>query len=879
MTSQLSTTQNSEAIESPIVDLPDAGVRVVVASAGKPFDIAERRRGEPLTLGVPLPRGRQWDPQLLSLFDAEGVVLPMQCGVLDRWPDGSIRWLLVDLKADVDGQAATEYRLRVVPTPTRPRPDVRLTVVETKAGVEVETGRARFRMRVGGRFPFEQVLVQGIPAIDVSGTTLLVEAAKGSALEPRIAEVFVEEQGDLRTVVVLKGSIASPGGEILLELTTRLHFFAGSATVRFVLTLTNPRRAKHRGGYWMLGDEGSVYLKDVSFVLTLSEGERTVECSPQLGSGLRPHACPVELYQDSSGGENWRSSNHVNRHGHVPLTLSGYRLISKDVAQAGARATPLIWLKGAGQEVGIAIEHFWQNFPKALEATTDSLTLRLFPRQYADVHEIQGGEQKTHTFFVAFDADEVTETGLAWCRSPLIARCDPTWYSDTGVVPYLMPAAEDRNPEYLQLVTAAIEGDDTFERKREVIDEFGWRHFGDIYADHESVFYRGPGRPVSHYNNQYDAMAGFAYQFLRTGDVRWWTLMNELAAHVVDIDVYHTDRDKAGFNRGLFWHTAHYTDAGTSTHRSHPRASGIQGGGPSAEHNYTTGLALHHFLTGNPLSREVAIDLARWVINMDDGRRTILRWVCRSATGWASATGSLAYHGPGRGAGHSINALLDGHRLSGDRIFLDKAEELIRRCVHPNDVVEELNLLDAERRWSYIVFLQVLGRYLVFKRDLGQLDRMYAYARESLLRYARWMAVHEYPYLNKPEILEFPTETWAAQDMRKSEVFKWAASHATGEARGRFLERSEFFFRQSTATLLGADSRTLARPMVLLLSNGFMHAYFQQNPGTAVPSPPSIADFGSPRRFVPQRVRAKRRAVAAAIGAALAAAAVIVLTV
>ena len=55
-------------------------------------------------------------------------------------------------------------------------------------------------------------------------------------------------------------------------------------------------------------------------------------------------------------------------------------------------------------------------------------------------------------------------------------------------------APTTRNADYLQLVDAAIEGDDTFEHKREVIDEYGWRHFGDIYGDHEAVFHKGPGR-------------------------------------------------------------------------------------------------------------------------------------------------------------------------------------------------------------------------------------------------------------------------------------------------------------------------------------------------------------------------------------------------
>jgi hypothetical protein len=76
---------------------------------------------------------------------------------------------------------------------------------------------------------------------------------------------------------------------------------------------------------------------------------------------------------------------------------------------------------------------------------------------------------------------------------------------------------------------------------------------------------------VSHYNNQYDPVAGFVFQFLRTGDPRWWTMATELASHVIDIDVYHTTRDKSAYNHGLFWHTYHYGDADTATHRTYPR--------------------------------------------------------------------------------------------------------------------------------------------------------------------------------------------------------------------------------------------------------------------------------------------------------------------
>jgi hypothetical protein len=243
---------------------------------------------------------------------------------------------------------------------------------------------------------------------------------------------------------------------------------------------------------------------------------------------------------------------------------------------------------------------------------------------------------------------------------------------------------------------------------------------------------------------------------------------------------------------------------------------------------------------------------------MDDGRKTILRWLAPSATGLATATYSPDFHGPGRGAGHSILTLLEGYRITGERQFLDAAEALIRRCVHPSDDIAALDLLDAERRWSYTVFLQALGKYLDDKAELAELDEAYGYGRAVLLHYARWMAEHEYPYLDRPERLEFPTETWAAQDMRKSEVFALAAQHADATERECFVDRARFFFNYSVSTLLGTASRSLTRPIVLLLSNGFRQA----GPQCSVerPAGPAALAFDQPRTaFRAQKAIAKQR--------------------
>jgi len=349
-------------------------------------------------------------------------------------------------------------------------------------------------------------------------------------------------------------------------------------------------------------------------------------------------------------------------------------------------------------------------------------------------------------------------------------------------------------------------------------------------------------------------------------------LGNDLARHVADIDLYHSTADRAAYSGGYFWHTQHHQTAGTATHRAYSRRAGASGGGPSSEHNYTTGLLLHHFLSGCEQSRAVVIQLADWVIDMDDGRKSRFRWIDRRDTGLASVTRSPDFHGPGRGAGNSINALIDAHRLTGEPRYLEKAEALIERCVHPDDDPAAIDPLDAENRWSYTVFLQVLGKYLEYRADRGLLDAKYEYARGVLIRWALWMAAEERPYLDSPGRLEFPTETWAAQDIRKAAVLEFAARQTSDERlRTRFLVRADSFVDYAITTLLQMPTGRLTRPLILLLAYGF------QRPMTevAVTEQPLVLARTVRSPFRPLRQRVKQRLAWA--GAGLSAAALVVL--
>jgi hypothetical protein len=237
---------------------------------------------------------------------------------------------------------------------------------------------------------------------------------------------------------------------------------------------------------------------------------------------------------------------------------------------------------------------------------------------------------------------------------------------------------------------------------------------------------------------------------------------------------------------------------------------------------------------------------------MDDGSHRFLGWLDRRPTGFCSASASRDYHGPGRGGGNSLNALLDAHTLTREKRYLAKAEEIIRRCIHPQDDFRERGVDNIERHWSYLMFLQALGKYLDCKVEKDEIDYTYGYAQASLLHYAEWMLKQEVPYATVLDKVEIPTETWPAQDMRKSVVFHMAAKYAMGPLREAFRERAIFFFQACVRDLRSFPTCTLTRPIVLLLSNAYVHSYFQLRSEEAAPQLNASYDFGQPRQFSPQ---------------------------
>lgn len=783
-----------------------------------------RRDGEPLRFGVPMVRGALHDISRLSLSTPEGTPLPSQCSPMGQWPDDSaVRWVCIETQlAEVNGSAPGSL---VLSAAGHQAPQLLPSIDHSREGLCVRYDNCELRVHDGS---LEWQWAKG--GCDTFSSRLTLDSQEDQPCNVELDTGWqVQASGAVSTVLACEGWWVTMGGDRLARFRCGLHLYR-NGLVEAEATIHNPRRARHPGGLWDLGDAGSIYFGAMAIETDLPEC-RQIRLALTSDSNVDTFDAdqPLMLHQESSGGKNWNSTNHINASGKILPRFRGYQLAQgKRELARGDRCAPLIEISSAASRLTACLPYFWQNFPSALEAGPSVVRTWLFPADKPEPYELQGGERKTQKTFLGYGKG-LEE--LNWANTPVVPVIAAEHYEASGA--FACFRSNQPATALDKLIQDGVEGTSSFFSKREDIDEHGWRNFGDLFADHETL-YQEKGEPphISHYNNQYDGIYGFARQFALSGDTRWFELMDDLARHVVDIDIYHTDEDRAEYNNGLFWHTDHYLDAHTCTHRTFTRHNnssstpGQLGGGPAAEHCYTTGHLYHYWLTGNPASREAVLKLANWMETLHQGQRGLLAEVLALKKQELPKLKAMLrgdqvspHRYPfTRGTGNYITALLDAHLLEPSKGWLARAESVIRQTMHPADDIEKRDLLDTEIGWSYLILLASIARYLHLKEEAGELDEHWCYARDSFLHYTEWMLKHERPFLSDTTGLEFANDTWTAQDIRKAMLMFQAAQEDPLKAPDYQAKGREWLDYVTTA-LESSPERGLTRLQIILLQN------------------------------------------------------------
>ncbi len=783
--------------------------------------------------GLPLPAGQFYLPSDILLETIDGQALACDYSISCLWPDNSIKWCLIKATVNLSASEEKHFIIKKNHTPVKKVSDIQSCLFEKDNLLTINTKNCTFIFNKDNYNWISQVLINGQLISDTGFCQLKI--SDSDFLTPLVDNYDYHcsvVQGRILSIELnIHGSFKALSEIETIRFHSQYEFIIDSNLVKCKFTIHNPKSAIHQSGHWDLGDPNSFFFSTLELGLKIPQNSEIYWKSEKIDSWSTLTNSPFSIYQESSGGLNWNSPNHKDHTGNIPLNINGYECRDKNsLVKSGKRATPKFRANTQAGQVDISIDKFWQNFPKSLSFENNGINIGLFPAQFKNGHELQPGEKKTHTFYLSFNPEPGDDT---FDTEAIKVTLNPEWVRYTGVFSNFQ--TDVISDKLYDLIKQGVSGDNSFFNKRETVDEFGWRNFGDLYADHETDGYQGEEIFVSHYNNQYDPIYGFLRQYVLTGNSQWFELADDLASHVTDIDIYNTNLDKDEYNGGFFWHTDHYLDAETSSHRSyskHQKSNAYTdhagGGGPGGQHCYTTGLLYHYLFTGNEASKKALFQLSDWITRVYEGSGTFFDFLLalknRNRVDLKNImTGKYPLD---RGTGNYITALLDKYVLTREDSLIHQVEHIIKNTVHPLDDLTKRDLENVEITWFYTVFFQAVCRYLQTKEELSVLDDNFYYCRDSLLHYADWMSENEEPYLLKSEILEFPNHTWTAQDLRKVNVLLFAEYYSNVSSQ-RYTKKAYEIYSYITEHLEHENSSTYTRILAILMQNHGVYMYFK----------------------------------------------------
>ena len=796
-----------------------------------PFSLLESnnipRISQPINIGFPFVASTLFTGTKLAILYKDGLVVSCQISPLTFWHDGSIKWAMIDFIVDITSNETLFFTLTDNFFDEHiSSQQSQINLLENNTQLEINTGSDSFYIDIS-QGEWLSIVSSKLSDKGSKPLTIQLTNSKNEEYQAVIDDVFIDpiEEATHRKCLTINGSFVDTNKKkSKLRFESTFTFFANTSYIKVDITLHNPQAAKHPGGLWDLGDEGSVFFKSLSINIPV-DSNASVDIYDSVSNKAIACGKNTFLKQFSSGGVNWNSPVHKNSAGNIEFEKNGFVINTDNGEHEGMRISPSFSVKNTGDATSVYIEKFWQNFPKAISKQNESLTVSLFPEGN---FELQGGEKKSHLIWIDFKS---TDQNFDWVDKPLTVIIDPEYIELTGAFDFFKSCS--KKDELSVIIEKGIHGRSNFFEKREAVDEYGWRNFGDLYADHETQGYTGDDIFASHYNNQYDPIYGFTYQYLATGNPSYFELANDLSKHVADIDIYHTVDDKDEYNGGLFWHTDHYLDASTCTHRTfsknHQAAyeGYISGGGPGGQHCYTTGLKSHYLLTGNEKAKKAVLQLAGWITYSFEGSQSFLAklFAIKQSGNHGVKNHLLEQYPLDRGTGHYIIALLDAYDLTQDQTYLTRAFKIVINTFHPNDDISLRGFDNIEATWFYTVFLQSVGRFLLVKERMNQLDDDFYYARDAMLHYAEWMLRNELPYLEQVDKLEFPNTTWAGQDLRKVGIF-YMANYYSPIKNNMFIDKAAYFYKHILNTLQDDVNNDYTRILVLLMQNiGFVSFY------------------------------------------------------
>lgn len=449
---------------------------------------------EPVTVGVPFPPAALGSAAEARLFDGDEE-LYCQRQVLNTWPDGSVRWLLID--AQVDLPAAAPKTLRLVygqGASQAALDDTGISLSEERGGFILDTGPLRVECIARPLRLFQTVhlgAAEILGAKDAADFRLVDLSGKAFAASAcKLPSVSVEASGPLRAAIRIQGSHDSENGQPFLDFDLLLTAWSGKPWVALDYQII------HRGG-----DEAAE-LHEAAFDITFAGREA---CTFQMGAGGR-----------------------MGRAEGLAVERTGSSLTIDIPREPASAFGPSPWLSrsGEGRGVALGVRHALEQFPKRLIADGERLAVELYPPGDAPLR-LHQGMAKGHELLVHFHAGEADGVALAR-RFHLLElaprpRLPAEWYQEARAFGTRLPTRS--------LCTVDVALDEALDRRPRAA---GIVHFGDEPRT---------TKPLVWNNNACDLAYACLLQYARTGAGRHFAAAEAIVRHVIDVDHVHFSPD------------------------------------------------------------------------------------------------------------------------------------------------------------------------------------------------------------------------------------------------------------------------------------------------------------------------------------------------
>ena len=597
----------------------------------------------PVSAGVPFPQSALGSVEQLRLVDSEKREIDLQARPLTLWPDGSVRWALLDFERG-NGDLRVEYGREV----SRIQSEERLEVAEARTGITVTTGPLRVQFRR------DSVALPGLVSLrrtDGSYRRLTPENADpagrlvttdGTVYETgRPESVTLEESGPLRVCVRIEVRHRSVAGVSLFRSIFRVHLFRGRGEIRLLHTFENDRT-----------EEEFIRIRSLALRADFDLGEK-VEGRIDRNSVASLTSRPLSLRQ-----------THDNR----CELVRGSRLIRK-----GRRSEGSAELRGE-ESVSLAVRDFWQNYPKGIEIDERGITLQICPSLKRNAYS-PGGEEEDKLYYYLKDGSYEFKHGVArthefWFRcgpgSGDLATSvqNPPLYAPSlsafnrsrafGQLPAKDPSPFAPYEEWVEAARTAYAGD------RQASRAYGMLNYGDWFGE----------RSYNWGNQEYDAAWCFLQEYLRGGHSDFYTWAGEAARHTSDVDTCHHSPRLGGVGEQYVHCVGHVGGYYPEGYRERAIFSGRW----SPSHTWVEGLFLHHLLSGDARIRECALKTCDLLVGDQLNHYDFSN--CRNS-GWHLIHLSAAYRATGRrvylnAARIVVERVLERQRSSGgwDRLMV-----------------------------------------------------------------------------------------------------------------------------------------------------------------------------------------------------------------